>query len=353
MKRDVVLVSALWLLLTAVGELLAIFVDIYPVARSDKGEAIEHAFRVLVYFAVPVFTMVVAVLVYSIVRRHTTEMPEEDGPPLQGRGAAPLAWLGVTAALTLAVMIYPGLVSIPEIFGDEPDPDLIVEVVGVQWAWLISYPQHDITGVNELVLPIDRSVRFEITSRDVLHSFWIPSFLAKIDAVPGRTTTMSLTPTKTGSFQTDPNLRVQCAELCGMAHARMRMPVRIVSENEFDEWIEQAQAAAPSEEPTAVPDAQRFTIIGKEILFDTDEIVVETGQQVAITFDNQDDGIPHNWAFYESEEAADRGAAAIFGSAIEDGPLVQQIVFDPPEPGAYFFRCDVHPATMTGTLIVR
>ena len=66
MKRDLIIVGALWLALTAIGELLAVFVDIYPLARSDKGEDIEHAFRVLIYFAVPVFTMVVAVLVYTV-----------------------------------------------------------------------------------------------------------------------------------------------------------------------------------------------------------------------------------------------------------------------------------------------
>ncbi len=242
MKRDLFAVAALWLILTAIGELLAVFVDIYPVARSDKGEDIEHAFRVLVYFAVPVFTMVVAVLVYSMLRHRTKELPDTDGPAFHGRGPVPLAWLAITAGLTLAIMIYPGLVGIPEIFDDEPDPDLVVEVVGIQWAWLVTYPQHDISGARELVLPVDRTVRFEITSQDVLHSFWVPSFLMKIDAVPGRTTTISLTPTKTGTFQTDPNLRVQCAELCGMAHARMRMPVRVVSDGEFEAWVREQTA---------------------------------------------------------------------------------------------------------------
>ena len=81
MRRDVVLVGALWLILTAIGELLAVFVDIYPVAKSDKGEEIEHAFRVWIYFAVPVFTMVVAVLVYTVLRHRSVGTPDQDGPP--------------------------------------------------------------------------------------------------------------------------------------------------------------------------------------------------------------------------------------------------------------------------------
>lgn len=140
MRRDFILVAALWLALTAIGELLAIFGDIYPVPSSDKGEEIEHAFRVLVYFAVPVFTLVIAVLVYTVLTRRTVGMPERDGPPLHGRGSVPLAWFAITAGLTLVVMIYPGLVSIPAIFGVDDHPDLVVEVEGVQWTWFVSYP---------------------------------------------------------------------------------------------------------------------------------------------------------------------------------------------------------------------
>ncbi len=80
---------------------------------------------------------------------------------------------------------------------------------------------------------------------------------------------------------------------------------------------------------------------------------MESGRQVVIVFDNQDVGVPHNWALYESRDAAEGGAAPIAGSPVEVGPLVQQIIFDPPEPGTYFFRCDIHPATMIGELTVQ
>lgn len=355
MKRDVIAVGALWLVLTGLGELFAVFVDFYPVARSDKGEDIEQAFRVLVYFAVPVLTLVVAVLVYSVLRQRAAGPPVEDGPPLQGRGPLPWAWFAATAGLTLTIMIYPGLVGLPDILGNEEKPgDLTVDVVGIQWAWLLEYPQYDVKTSRELILPVNRTVHFNITSRDVLHSFWIPGFLMKIDAVPGRTTMMSLTPTETGDFQADPNLRVQCAELCGLAHARMRIPVRVVTESEFEAWIrEQAEDATPTtaEEPTAVPGAQELTIVGRGIAFDTDQMAVEAGRPVVITFDNQDAGVPHNWALYESEGAARSSGEPIAASPIEDGPVVQQIAFDPPEPGSYYFVCDVHP-NMNGDLTV-
>jgi cytochrome c oxidase subunit 2 len=355
MKRDLVIVGALWLVLTVVGEALAVLGDIYPVARSDKGEEIEHAFRILVIAAVPVFTMVVAVLLYSVLRHRTAGPPEGDGPALHGRGTVPVAWFAVTTGLTLLLIVYPGLTSLYKVVGYEDNPDLIVEVVGVQWTWLVSYPQYDATAAGELVLPVDRTVRFDITSLDVLHSFWVPAFLMKIDAVPGRTTNISLRPTKTGSFQTDPLLRVQCAELCGLAHAQMRIPVRVVSDQEFEEWVQEhieAARGAPPGELGTPSGAEEVAIVGRDILFDIDEIVVEADTTVVIIFDNQDAAIPHNWALYDTEEAANSGVAPIAGSPIEPGPLVQEIVFEAPEQGSYFFRCDVHPTTMTGELIV-
>jgi cytochrome c oxidase subunit 2 len=86
-------------------------------------------------------------------------------------------------------------------------------------------------------------VKFEITGTDVLHSFWVPAFRMKIDAVPGKVTTLYVTPTVVGAFDDDPNMRVQCAEICGTGHARMRTQVVVVEPDEFEEWLaESAQA---------------------------------------------------------------------------------------------------------------
>ncbi len=347
-KRHLIVASLLWLSLTAVGEALAVWGDFYPLARADKGEEIEEAFRALVFLAIPVCSFVVTVLAYSLLSGGTAETPPEDGPPLRGQGPVPLAWLGITAALTLTIMIYPGLTGIPKIFGGESDADVLVQVEGVQWTWLISYPQYNIERVNELVLPVDRTVRFEITSLDVLHSFWVPAFLMKIDAVPGQTTTISLRPTEEGSFQTDPMLRVQCAELCGLGHSRMRIPVDLVSEGEFEEWVAAQRAAAPT--PAASPGdlATTLEIAAKSIVFDKDTLEAPAGEPFAIKFNNQDVGVPHNVAIYTDKSARE----SVFAGDIFPGPEVRNYQVSALKADEYFFRCDVHPQ-MTGTLIVR
>ncbi|GAA1169596.1 MULTISPECIES: cytochrome c oxidase subunit II [Nesterenkonia] len=130
------------------------------------------------------------------------------------------------------------------------DPDLVVDVRGKQWAWDFNYSydgderyfagtQAHLTGeegVREqlptLYLPVDQSVTFELNSRDVIHSFWIPAFLQKRDMIPGRTTEIHLTPQEEGSFDG------KCAELCGEYHSEMLFTVEVVSEQEFRDYLE-------------------------------------------------------------------------------------------------------------------
>ncbi|MBI5284080.1 MAG: cytochrome c oxidase subunit II [Chloroflexi bacterium] len=351
MKRQLFPALVLWIALTVVLEIVAVKVDIYVVPKSDKGEEIDFAFRYLMYLAIPVFAMVIAVLLTSAVGG-SAKFPEEDGPAQFGRGAAPMTWFVLTALLAVAVMIYPGLITTPKVAGKAKDPDVRVKVEGVQWTWLINYPDAQVEGAREIVLPVDATVRFDITSRDVLHSFWIPSFLMKIDAVPGLTTTVSLKPTEEGSYQNDQNMRVQCAELCGLSHSRMTVPVRVVSREAYDEWVRSKQTG-PAANQTPTGPVTELTIIAKNITFDTKTLTVPAGSSVKLTMDNQDPSIPHNFALYASEDAATKGEDPIAASKLETGPVKQTLVFNAPAAGTYFFRCDVHPAAMTGTFVVQ
>lgn len=122
-------------------------------------------------------------------------------------------------------------------------PDLVVQVEGSRFSWKITYPQHNVTTFKELVLPVGKHVRFDVSATDVLHAFWVPAFRMKIDAVPGLPTTVYATPNKTGSFEDDSGFRLQCAELCGILHGNMTVPVRVLEQGQFDAWVAQQKGA--------------------------------------------------------------------------------------------------------------
>ena len=105
---------------------------------------------------------------------------------------------------------------------------MTVKVFAQQFAWRFEYPDDGDVRSNELVLPVDRSIQIELSSADVIHSFWIPQMGQKQDAVPGIDTGIVITPTRTGAFT------LICTELCGLGHSTMRAPVRVVEQDEFD-----------------------------------------------------------------------------------------------------------------------
>jgi cytochrome c oxidase subunit 2 len=122
----------------------------------------------------------------------------------------------------------------------------VVEVTGFQFGWRFDYPAYGVSS-NDLYLPRGRQVLFKITSTDVIHSFWVPEFRIKQDAVPGRWTTLRVTPTEAGDF------RIRCAEMCGYAHSAMFAPVVVVEPDQFEAWLAgQEVEVKPVEEMTQV-----------------------------------------------------------------------------------------------------
>ena len=140
-----------------------------------------------------------------------------------------------SALLAIGLAIDPGFTGLRDIRG-ETKADLVVDVQAQRWSWKFTYDGGEYS-TTELVLPIDERVRFDITSVDIVHSFWVPGFRQKLDAVPGRITKLYITPTELGDGNNDSTLRVQCAELCGTDHAKMTVPIRIVTQEEFDAWL--------------------------------------------------------------------------------------------------------------------
>jgi cytochrome c oxidase subunit 2 len=171
--------------------------------------------------------------------------------PHTARGARLLILVGgiVFPTVVLTGLLSYGLSILPGLLAKAPAGSLRIAVVGEQWWWRVRYLAANgqpIDLANELRLPIGEPVEFELESRDVIHSFWIPSLGGKMDMIPGRRTRLRLTPTRLGTF------RGACAEYCGSSHALMSFTVRVLAQDEFARWFSaQMQAAATPTEPAA------------------------------------------------------------------------------------------------------
>lgn len=179
------------------------------------------------------------------------EDPDVAPMPKQTHGHTPaeLTWTAIPA-LILAVVAVMTAITVMDLAAEEDDA-LEVEVVGAQWWWQFRYDVNgdgqfdgteDVETATELVVPAGRPVQLTMTSYDVIHSFWIPALSGKRDVVPGMTTDWKIQADEPGVY------RGQCTEFCGLSHANMRMLVRAVSPEEFDDWIAHQQQPAP--EPT-------------------------------------------------------------------------------------------------------
>jgi cytochrome c oxidase subunit II len=242
MRRDLINAAILWFVLTFLAELcLPALYPRFPLAAAQEAALSDKSFQLLLQLGTPVFTFVIAMLAYSLINFRARGDEPESGAPLRASNWLAGIWLAVTGGLCVVVIIHPGLTGLAEFQGDK-NPDVVIQVIGKQWAWDIAYPAYNIKGETEVVLPVNKRIKFDITSADVLHSFWIPAFRDKMDAVPGQTTTMYITPNKIESYNPNNenfNLRVQCTELCGTGHAGMSVPVRILSQADFEAWAKE------------------------------------------------------------------------------------------------------------------
>lgn len=364
-KRDPwAAVVGLWAMMTA---LLVYALTKLPISPGYGREAriADEAFRLLTYMASPVLAAVIAVLLVAAwrfgARSSTSAAPAgrgdasstgaellSDGAHLVSAPKVDAAWLAVTAALAVALIVNPGIVGMLRFFDGSLSEELVVRVEGARWFWTVSYPDFGVTTNSELVLPVGRRARIEVTSKDVLHSFWVPGLRVKIDAVPGRTTVISTTPEREGSFEQDPGLRLQCAELCGLAHSTMAIPVRLLLPDQFDQWISSLRGQASGAREVSCPaPSDKVEISAKNVAFDVNCMSFVAGTPTALVFHN-DEAVPHNIAVYDS-----KGGKAIWVGETITGPATVTYKVPPLGKGTYFFQCDLHPVEqMSGVVKV-
>jgi cytochrome c oxidase subunit 2 len=220
---------AIGIVASIIGVVIALAIDWLPVNAADSTKDIDTLYDVLLIVSVPVFVLVMVVTIYSVYRFRARPGETGDGAPIHGNTRLEVVWVLVPFIIVSVLAAYAWIV-LDDVEAKKPN-ELVVKVTGQQFAWSFEYPQYGNASSEQLYLPIDRPVKFDITTKDVLHSFWIPSMRLKSDAVPGLTTHFRLTPSRAGRYD------VVCAELCGIGHATMRQFTHVVPEQEFDDWV--------------------------------------------------------------------------------------------------------------------
>lgn len=180
----------------------------------------------------------------------------DDEIPVQTRYNLPLEIFYTLAPVIMVVVFFFHTVQAQNGILKDVEPDNTVEVVGFQWSWTFNYPdqpagegkniwESGVAGpLPTLYLPVNETTQFNLNSPDVVHSFWIPGFLMKMDVIPGKVNHFQVKPQQIGEFAG------KCAELCGVSHSRMLFNVKVVSRADFDAYLEkQAAAGNTSDEP--------------------------------------------------------------------------------------------------------
>lgn len=258
-----------------------------PVAASEEAPWIDGLFNTMMTISIGLFLLVQGILIFSIIKFRQRPGDETDGPPIEGNIPLEIVWTAIPAMIVLGLGVYsfdvytnmggldpmashdhgqqmahvqgaaiaaPLSPEAPTLEKDRrvaigigADPkemgksaDLVVDVLGLQYAWIFTYPETGIVS-GDLHMPVDRDVQLNIKASDVIHSLWIPQFRVKQDAIPGRDTQLRLRPRAVGTYP------VVCAELCGAYHGGMRTQTIVESAEDFDQWMNEQLASADGE----------------------------------------------------------------------------------------------------------
>jgi len=237
-KKDVKLTAVLTVIFSAIVGFVGTTFHTYfmPNPASETMAEVIRLIRVFTWVASPVVGLVGAVCVVSLMTKgHYGDAPPPDTEhSIRNSPRIGALWIVISSLLCLFAVIT-GLVVLQE---DSKailkDKAIQVNVTGQQWVWNFDYTNG--ARSNVLYLPVDKPVVFNITSKDVKHSFWIVQMGIKMDANPGYTTQTAVTPNKIGVFD------IRCAELCGLLHAYMQNKVHVVSQADYDQWLKDQAA---------------------------------------------------------------------------------------------------------------
>ena len=260
-RGSIVQLVLLGMLFGGAAAAVALLIPWLPDPASEQADRIDFVFWFVTTICIAIFALVAAVIVYSLLKFRARPDDDSDGPPTHGHTGLEIWWTAVPAALVTAIAIVSAVVlarneHLPNASASvsrsaasstqglcrrrnaDPMNPLVVCVIAQQFAWLFQYPAYGNTTSATLRVPLDTTVQLQLQSRDVIHSFWVPEFGQKQDAVPGLLTKLVITPNRLGTFP------VICTELCGLGHAVMRSSATVEPRDKFLTWAKARGKAA-------------------------------------------------------------------------------------------------------------
>ncbi len=221
---------------------IALIIPWFPSKASTQAGQVRTLYDVLLIVSIPIFVLVETVILFSVWKfRMRPGQEDKDGPPIHGNTRLEVIWTAIPAVLILGLCVYSYVVL--RSTEESKKGAMTINITARQFAFEFSYPEANGKTIvsPELYLAKGQPVLFRLHSLDVIHSFFVPNFSEKIDAVPGITTTLRVTPTAIGTYPGE------CTELCGAGHSLMRATVRVVTPAAFQAWLaaQPANAAPP------------------------------------------------------------------------------------------------------------
>ena len=232
------------LVIVPIAWLVIHFMNLSGAPASAIMVEIERTMFVFTLVSSPLMAITLAILVYSLVgwgRVSGDEPPMQESPAIRTNGRAVVIWIAATSILAGFLVVW-GLIELATITayanGSTPPNQqphaaraIDINVTGQQWLWTFQYPDQGNIQASTLVVPVNVPLYFNVTSKDVVHDFWVVELGVKIDANPGAITNTGVTPDKLGTFN------IRCAELCGLHHAYMETQIKVVTQDQFDAWV--------------------------------------------------------------------------------------------------------------------
>jgi cytochrome c oxidase subunit II len=249
-RSQILTLVGLGTLAGGIAAAIAVLLPWLPTPASREAGRIDFVFWFVTIICIVIFAIVAGALLYSVVKFRAAPDDDSDGPPTHGHTGLEIWWTLIPTLLVTAIGVVSAIVLAKD---DRVGKNYLhVNVTAQQFAWSFTYPSGKNMTTGILRVPVNKSLLLTFTSKDVIHSFWVPEWGQKQDTPPGIHPTLHITPDKVGRYP------VICTELCGLGHATMRTWAVVMTQAAFDKWLK-GQSAATSSPNTAVSGKAVFT----------------------------------------------------------------------------------------------